>query len=77
MTVQAQMGGGGIAPAHAEAGTGGRSVVITTLRPLYLWEGPGTHSAEGSMGLGVGLEGSGYLAPPGFAGRTVQPIASR
>jgi len=77
MPVQAQMGGRGVAPAHAEPDTGGRSVVITTPRPLYLWEGPVTHSTEGLMGLGVGLEGSGYFAPPGFDGRTVQPIASR
>jgi len=60
------MRGGGIASAHTEPGTRGRWVVITTLRPLYLWEGPGTHSTEGWVILGVGLDGSGYLVPTGI-----------
>jgi hypothetical protein len=66
MPVQAQMGSGGIASAQTEPGTRGRWVVITTLRPLYLWEGPGTHSTEVWVGLGVGLDGSGYLTPTGI-----------
>jgi hypothetical protein len=36
------------------------------LRPLYLWEGPGTHCTEVWVSLGGGLDGSGYLAPTGI-----------
>jgi hypothetical protein len=51
-------------------------VVNATTRPLYPWEGPGTHCMGGLMGLTAGLDWK-ISHPPGFDPRTVQPVASR
>jgi hypothetical protein len=47
----------------SKPGTSGRCVVMTTLRPLYPWEGPSSHITEGRVSLRVGLDGSGNLDP--------------
>jgi len=54
MPVQAERGGGGIAPNHSQPGT--RTWVIsTTFWPLYLQERPSTHCTRGWLGFGAGL----------------------
>jgi hypothetical protein len=38
-------------------------VVNTTPRPLYFWEGPGTHCTGGWVDLRAGLDGCGKPRP--------------
>jgi hypothetical protein len=45
-------------PTQAQEGAGGP----TTVRPLYTWDRPRTHSTGGWVGLGAGLGGIGILA---------------
>jgi hypothetical protein len=80
MPVQAQRGGGGIAPTHSQPGTRRRRrrrVFSTTLRPLYAWERLGTNCTGGCMGIGAGLDGTKNLTPSGFNPWAVQLAASR
>ena len=74
MPMQAERGGGSIAPSHSQAASRRRWMVGTTLRPLYPQERPGT---GGWAGLGARLEGMGNLTPLGFDPPTVQPAANR
>jgi hypothetical protein len=53
-------------------------VVNATLQPLYPREMPGTHCIGGLVGPRADLDGLGkFRPPPGFAPRTVQPVANR
>ena len=66
MPMQAQRVGGDIGAAHLQPATTRRWVVSITLRPLYLWEIPGTHCTGGWVGLGAVLHGTENLAPTGI-----------
>jgi len=63
MTMQAQRGGGDIAPTHPQPGCRDRWMVSTTLQSSYLQKIPVIHCTEGWVGL---------WADP----RIVQPAAS-
>lgn len=67
MPVQAQRGGGFIAPTHLQPGSRARWVVSTTLWPPYPLERPGIYCTG---------QHETYHAPLGFDPSTVQPIAS-
>lgn len=60
--MQAQRGGGVIAPAHSQPGIR-IQVVSTTLRLLCPQERPSTHWKSDWVGLGAGLEGHGQSRP--------------
>jgi hypothetical protein len=64
--MQAWERGGCIAPTHSLPGTRRRWVVSTILQPHYPQQGPSNHCTGGWMGLGVGLDGTKNLTPPGF-----------
>ena len=63
MPMEAQRRRGGILPTHSQPDTRKRWVVITTLRPLYPRERPGTHCTGVWVGLGAGLNSTENLAP--------------
>jgi len=64
MPVQAQRGGGGIAPTHLQTGDK-RWVVSTILRLLYPRQRPDIHCTGGWVCLGAALDGTENL-PPGI-----------
>jgi hypothetical protein len=74
MPIQAQRGGGGIAPTHLQPDIR-RWTVSSMLQPLYPQEGRGTPCTGVLMGLGAGLDGTKISSPPAFDPRTVQPIS--
>ena len=77
MPMQAQRGGGCIAPTHSQHGTRRRWVVNTTLRPLYPQQRLGTLCTGGWVGLGADLDGTENLASTDFNPRTFQHVAGR
>ena len=60
--MQAQIGGGSIAPTHSQSGSRRRWVVSTTLRLLYSEERPGIHCNGGWVDLGAGQDATDTLA---------------
>jgi hypothetical protein len=70
MPVQAQRGGGSIAPTHWQSGTRRRRVVSTTFRPLYLHRRPGTPYTGGCLDLEAGMDGTENLVSTRILHRT-------
>jgi hypothetical protein len=77
MAMQAERGGGGIAPAHSRPGTRRRWVVSTTSRPVYPQERLGTHYSRGWVGLGASVNGMEELVPTGIRSPDRSRVASR
>jgi len=66
MLMQAQRGGGGMAPTHSQLSIRRRWVVSTTLRNLYPRKRLGTDCKRGWVGPRGGLKVTEVPTPPGF-----------
>jgi hypothetical protein len=74
MPMQAQRGGGGIAPTHSQPGTRRSWVISTVPWPLNPQDSPSTHCT--GVWVGTSLDGMENLTTLGFDPQISQPIAS-
>jgi hypothetical protein len=74
MPMQAQRGGGDIAPTHLQPGTRRRWVISTVPWPLNPQDSPSTHCTGDWVGISLG--GTENLTTLGFDPQTLQPIVS-